>query len=196
MYTLKKTILCFLIIFTVFLTVSLQAGALTVTDGGSALQSALNSVSGVKTIVETADTNSFIFGMLPNTEVSDFNGISGLSVLKANGSSAAGSDCIGTGMEIEYLAESSTVVLIGDIDGNGMINASDIVYIKKSLLSISGNLSTAQSAAQNINRDTTVNLLDLVTLKASIVAVQTNSLQALSIDNYNFASNDGWSDYQ
>jgi len=193
---LKKTILCFLILLTVFLTVSLQAGALTVTDGGSALQSALNSVPGVKTVIETADTDSFIFGMLPSTAVSDFSGVSGLSVLKANGTSAGSSDLIGTGMEIEFSQESSTVVLLGDIDGNGIINANDIVYMKKSLLGIGVTLSPSQLTAQNINRDPAMDLIDIVLLAKNILSAQTHTLQALNIDGYHFADNNGWSDYQ
>ena len=82
---------------------------------------------------------------------------------------------IGTGSKVQLLGSQNqvvdelTVIIYGDINGDGAINALDLLAIKKSLLGQSS-LSGAFAEAGNINKDASgVNALDLLAIKKQLL---------------------------
>lgn len=66
---------------------------------------------------------------------------------------------------------SYTVIIYGDVIGNGTIGVGDLVLTKKYLLSL-GQLSDSQTAAADVDRDGNVTIRDLVTIKKHILGQQ------------------------
>lgn len=66
---------------------------------------------------------------------------------------------------------SYTVIIYGDVLGNGSIGVGDLVVTKKSLLGL-GQLSSAQTTAADVDRDGDVTIRDLVMIKKHILGQQ------------------------
>lgn len=66
---------------------------------------------------------------------------------------------------------SYTVIIYGDVLGNGSIGVGDLVVTKKSLLGL-GQLSSAQTIAADVDRDGDVTIRDLVMIKKHILGQQ------------------------
>jgi len=94
------------------------------------------------------------------------------TILRANGNVAEETDAIGTGWKIVIYDEEGnirdciTVVLLGDLDGNGIVNANDLVKIKSHLKDPS--LAWEYLLAANINEDGVVNAIDYNLFKAML----------------------------
>ncbi|MHB1454090.1 MAG: S8 family serine peptidase [Saccharofermentanales bacterium] len=129
--------------------------------------------------VKIAQTTGFITNIAPKTTVSELlsrlNTSAGTyKVLNSKGV-AITTGSIGTGTRIQLLGSRNqvvdelTVVIYGDVNGDGSVNALDLLAIKKKLLGQS-QLTGASAEAGNINRDASgVNALDLLAIKKQLL---------------------------
>lgn len=81
---------------------------------------------------------------------------------------------IATGMAVQcevngVIADKAVIVVSGDVDGDGAVNASDVIAAKKAVLG--GALSRAAFAAADQNGDGSVDILDLVALKRAVAGL-------------------------
>ncbi len=79
---------------------------------------------------------------------------------------AAADDAVATGMTVEYavngeLLQTLTVIVTGDVNGDGVISITDLVQINNHLLK-KAELSGAAAIAADVNADGTVSITDLV----------------------------------
>jgi len=93
-----------------------------------------------------------------------------LQILNRYGEEISGSDVVGTGSQInlyanDELIDSVTVVVVGDVDGNGGVDSTDYMQIKSTFL---GELSldTFESAAADVDGNGVVDITDYLRVKA------------------------------
>lgn len=93
-----------------------------------------------------------------------------LTVTDAAGVAVTGN--VGTGMTLKAGAETYTIVMYGDIDGDGQVNSTDLLVLKRSILGLTP-LSGAAAAAANVTRDAAgqTDSTDLLLLKRSILGL-------------------------
>lgn len=93
-----------------------------------------------------------------------------LAIQDAAGSPVTGT--VGTGMKLKAGTDTYTVVVTGDIDGDGSVNSLDLLLLKRCILGLQP-LSGAAAAAANIDRDAAanVNSTDLLKLKRYILGL-------------------------
>jgi hypothetical protein len=130
---------------------------------------------------KTSQITGLIFDR--SIQVADF--LAGLSesigtvqVYSADGSSLmSSSDNLGTGMQVKVTSgtqsKTYTVVIYGDINGDGLVNIVDFVKMKRHILYISRISDTLQFQAANIKKQPTkdVSVIDLVYLKRHILGL-------------------------
>lgn len=85
---------------------------------------------------------------------------------------AAVTGTVGTGMKVNVGFTSYTAVIYGDLDGDGQINATDLLLLKRHILGV-GTLSGAYAIAANVDRDASggVSSTDLLALKRHILGL-------------------------
>lgn len=112
---------------------------------------------GAEGIVLT-ESGGCLFGLPERTTLSDFKkiyGRSGFSVQDAAGNTVAESAIIGTGYKVRYeggdvgSTVELSVVIAGDVDGNGKVTTTDYISIKNHL--IKGNLSGVKAIAADVD---------------------------------------------
>ena len=86
---------------------------------------------------------------------------------------ATGTDIASTGMVVEYkigedVIQTLTVVVTGDVNGDGKITITDLVQINSHLLKKNG-LSDAHAAAADINADGKITITDLVQINSHLL---------------------------
>lgn len=127
----------------------------------------------------TSGENVYITGVREKTSVSDFLGNfinSGLTLLDANGNPYTREIC-GTGMKIclydgETLLDSITLVVKGDLDGDGTVSPIDYLYIRKFILN-------------NISLDDTQIQAGLLSDTDKITPIHALRLKKYILGNYN-----------
>lgn len=72
-----------------------------------------------------------------------------------------------TGFFINSIGEPQTEVISGDINGDGTVNAGDIMQLKKYLLNISGTEIIPENS--DLNSDGKINVIDFITLKSMMM---------------------------
>jgi hypothetical protein len=92
---------------------------------------------------------------------------------KADGSAAKSTDKLGTGYKISYynegkLADTYTVILSGDINGDGKITPLDYLLVKKAYIRTQP-LNQAQQLAVDTNLDGKFNSFDILLVKKHII---------------------------
>jgi|GEM_PF-4909840 len=185
---MKKFISVFALCLLLGIAMAAGVQAYTVTDGSaSALVKVLrNDFSCHASVVDT-----FLYGMASGISADSIEA-SGLTVTDKNGAAVTGAAFVGTGMKLQAGGEIAEVVIFGDANGDGNVNAFDMVEMKSCLLSIksvSGSLLKAQDALQ----DGTVNLLDLVYVKKHTVSFN-SGFQTPDFLHYGTADNTNWPD--
>lgn len=99
-----------------------------------------------------------------------------LTVTNASGNTLSGDDKIGTGSRMAVTdgtnTFSGTVVILGDISGDGSINAIDLLYMRKYLLN-TVNLTDANLEAAKIAKNGSVGAADLLYLRKYLLDSET-----------------------
>lgn len=88
----------------------------------------------------------------------------------------SGNTLVGTGMEVRLLDGSTvkarvTVVVTGDTNGDGAVNALDLLRLKRHILGIQ-KLDGGYLQAADVNLDTAANALDLLRIKRDILGIE------------------------
>lgn len=78
------------------------------------------------------------------------------------------SSTFGTGAQINFEGKTYNLVVLGDVNGDGKIKASDYVLIKNYIMS-NGSLNDVQKKAADINKDSSVKASDYVLIKNYIM---------------------------
>ncbi|MBQ2676074.1 MAG: hypothetical protein IJF54_01565 [Clostridia bacterium] len=127
-------------------------------------------------------SGGFISGVADNSIdnfVASFNCTNGASVVIKSGEDTVTSGKLATGMIVQILQDGNvvdqfTVVIYGDIDGDGNINASDMLSLKRVLLLVS-DLDGAYKIAANVTHKETVDATatDMLKLKRVLLMVDT-----------------------
>lgn len=103
-------------------------------------------------------SGNYLTGVSPSTSVSAMNR-AGYTIY--NGSTKVTSGLVGTGMTAVSSSATVTVVVTGDVSGDGKITITDVVKLQKSVVG-SGSLSGAYAKAADINGDGKVTITDVV----------------------------------
>jgi len=136
----------------------------------------------ITTTYSLDDTNKYITGIQPGTSVVDFLKAVTTSegeayVLNADGTINAGN--VATGNQILFVDKEGkevkryTVIIYGDVDGDGNITSLDLLYVKRHIIQVN-TLSGAYFQAADANRQYDgVTSMDLLYLKRHILSVTT-----------------------
>ncbi len=103
-------------------------------------------------------SGNYLTGVSPSTSVSAMNS-AGYTIY--NGSAKVTSGLVGTGMTAVSSSATVTIVVTGDVSGDGKITITDVVKLQKSVVG-SGSLSGAYAKAADINGDGKVTITDVV----------------------------------
>lgn len=103
-------------------------------------------------------SGNYLTGVSPSTSVSAMNS-AGYTIY--NGSTKVTSGLVGTGMTAVSSSATVTIVVTGDVSGDGKITITDVVKLQKSVVG-SGSLSGAYAKAADINGDGKVTITDVV----------------------------------
>ncbi len=92
-----------------------------------------------------------------------------LKILDKAGNEVSGSALIGTGFVInlyqnDEIVDSATVIILGDVDGNAIIDSTDYIRIKTSFISDFG-LNDLEKAAADTEENGIINMTDYIRLK-------------------------------
>lgn len=103
-------------------------------------------------------SGNYLTGVSPSTSVSAMNS-AGYTIY--SGSTKVTSGLVGTGMTAVSSSATVTIVVTGDVSGDGKITITDVVKLQKSVVG-SGSLSGAYAKAADINGDGKVTITDVV----------------------------------
>ena len=103
-------------------------------------------------------SGSYLTGISPNTSVSSLTA-SGYTVY--NGSTQVTSGLVGTGMTAVSSGGSVTIVVTGDVSGDGKITITDVVKLQKAVVG-SASLTGAYAKAGDISGDGKITITDVV----------------------------------
>lgn len=103
-------------------------------------------------------SGNYLTGISPSTSVSAMNS-AGYTIY--SGSTKVTSGLVGTGMTAVSSSATVTIVVTGDVSGDGKITITDVVKLQKSVVG-SGSLSGAYAKAADINGDGKVTITDVV----------------------------------
>ena len=117
-------------------------------------------VIGEQKAYETEGTQMFIS---PNTKISAIDGATNSS------------SYFGTGSKIKLAGKTYTLVMLGDVSGDGKISATDYVKIKNRIMG-TNKLSGAYKEAADVNRDGKISATDYVKVKNQIMGSSSISL--------------------
>ena len=103
-------------------------------------------------------SGNYLTGVSPSTSVSAMNS-AGYTIY--SGSTKVTSGLVGTGMTAVSNSATVTIVVTGDVSGDGKITITDVVKLQKSVVG-SGSLSGTYAKAADINGDGKVTITDVV----------------------------------
>ncbi len=112
--------------------------------------------------------NGMLFGVQPGASTNDVRG-----KLETNGGTVTlSSEAVGTGTTVTIqsgnMVESYSIVIYGDVDGNGKITAVDYVLVKNHIMG-TNRLNGAAYKAADVNRDGSISAVDYVNIKNYIM---------------------------
>lgn len=154
--------------------------AATQTQVNAAAAALTNAISG---LVPVTTPPAYLTGIRPGTTAAQL-----AQTLKANGTvprdaaliwqSAGGApladaDPVGTGTTVAANGRCFTVIMTGDLNGDGSVNSPDLLILKRVILGLQ-QLSGSFSLAANIDRDAAggINATDLLLLKRALLGLQ------------------------
>lgn len=93
--------------------------------------------------------------------------------VKKGNQNVSGATVLGTGMRLNIMDGSSiiksySVVVTGDVNGDGKINITDMIAVKQNILGKS-NLENEYKEAGDVNGDSKINITDFIKIKAAIL---------------------------
>ena len=111
-------------------------------------------------------------GSSVNSIISQFQNTS-LKVTDASGNATNGNSVVGTGAKINLyngneLIDSITIIILGDVDGNANIDATDYLRVKSAFLS-GGSLNTAQKTAADVDENDLIDATDYIRIKSQFL---------------------------
>lgn len=127
-----------------------------------------NKITGIS---DYANTN--VAGLISKLTISNGKVI----ITSANGVEKAGSAQIGTGDQVRVFDEvgahrfTYNIIVYGDTNGDGSINALDLLRVQKKILGI-GNLSGVYDSAADTNKNGQINGLDLLQVQKHILKIK------------------------
>ena len=111
-----------------------------------------------------------IIGVKANTSVETFkNNIigSGIQVLNQSGTELSSGQIVGTGMTMKAGTETYTIIISGDLNGDGQITATDLAKIKQHLIELRL-LEGAYLESANVDGDEEVTITDLSRIRKAM----------------------------
>ena len=129
--------------------------------------------------VYSVDNADNVISQIPNnTSVSTFKAnveaYPGVEIVDKDGNTLEDNDIIGTGMTVKVGSLTFTTIVIGDIDGNGIITVTDIAAIKLHYIDLEL-LSGIQFVAGDLNNDGKISTTDIAQIKLIYIANQNNN---------------------
>lgn len=124
---------------------------------------------------------TYITGVEPGTGVTtflnNFTVKNGRIQLSTAAGASKGSGTIATGDMVQLYKENTitqtySIVIYGDVNGDGSISLADMVMIQRQLLNIK-KLQGPYFAAMDVNHDTTCSLADMVVIQRSLLGIST-----------------------
>ncbi len=106
--------------------------------------------------------NGFATGIVAGMTVNDIEGAS--AVKDKDGNAVTGDTLLGTGYVITKDGEDYTVVILGDVNGDGEVNSTDFMQIRRSFLGTFG-LGGASLIAADVNSDGEINSTDFMRIR-------------------------------
>lgn len=139
------------------------------------------SISEILRVLEIKNDGNYIYGISVGTDISlikkniiDKEAKAEVSSFDKNGKSKT-SGVIASGDKIKIKTASEekeyTIIIYGDVNGDGKISASDYVFIKNHIMDVR-KLSTFELVCADANRDDKVSAADYVTIKNHIMDVK------------------------
>lgn len=129
--------------------------------------------AGTEIVFENINGINYVHGFDSDNNVSDYTP-EGITILNADGTEASNDGKISTKMTMVLgnNREVATVILKGDVDGNGIINASDYILIRYALLEYSA-IDDAASIAADLSGNGIVDASDYIFHKYSVLGSMT-----------------------
>lgn len=125
----------------------------------------------ISTIVSEAGyrmENGYLYGVEPGTQFSSISA----KIVASGGAVTSSSSNVGTGTVFTIasgnLKQVLTVVIYGDVDGDGSISAVDYVQVKNHIMG-NGSLNGSKAIAADVNKDGSVSAVDYVNIKNYIM---------------------------
>lgn len=121
------------------------------------------------------DKSTNIVTVIPNVKVSDVTDLLGKDTvvkdLKEN--KVSSSKVVGTGYRVD---DKYTIAMLGDLNGDGIINSGDLLLVKKYLLGTYKIKKVSEKVAIDVNKDGVVNSGDLLMIKKQLLGTYKISL--------------------
>ncbi|MBQ7645744.1 MAG: hypothetical protein IJS94_00600 [Clostridia bacterium] len=113
-------------------------------------------------------------GMTADTVIGNFEN-DGLSVRAADGTEQGGDKIVGTGYSVALtvdgnVAASATIIVKGDVDGNGKIETTDYIIIKRQFLRMTV-LTGANFCAADVDGNGSIDSTDYIAIKRHILGI-------------------------
>ncbi len=102
-----------------------------------------------------------VTGVMPNTEAGTFYS---LAVKNTDGETVASYDKIGTGYTITYNGADYTVIIKGDVNGDGTVNSTDFMQVRRNYLRLY-DFDKANAMAADVNGDGNINSTDFMQIR-------------------------------
>jgi len=92
-------------------------------------------------------------------------------IVKVDGTDLETNEKVGTGCKVQFNAsESYTIVVKGDLNGDGSVTITDLVKIKKDIVDIA-KLKEEYKKAGDLNKDQNITITDLAKMRKIIVGL-------------------------
>ena len=146
-------------------------------NGSSNFDTPSASENDILALLAGTKSGSTIYGYNPGTSVNNLiknlNGRYSVNVTNASGSNITGGTAIGTGSKVKVNNGSTTyeytVIIYGDLNGDGGINSADLLKMRQHLLE-TNKLSGVYLTAGNTNRDNSgINSSDLLKMRQHLL---------------------------
>lgn len=130
-------------------------------DAATAVYSAITNLVKIPSVIYDDETK-IVSGIMDRTTVGEIKGITGAVNLKGNPLSDEA--IVGTGMSVTKDSKTYTVMILGDVSGDGAINSTDFMQVQRAYLNIF-ELGEINSLAADVNCDEKINSTDFMQIR-------------------------------